>query len=425
MSSSFSQDSSTAIIGIHVTIYAYDILASFQSLHVALARSRLRQHSSSTMSTPEPIGRTAPPVTYRSGMVIPNRHLIWPFPEPPKDDDEITPLPPVQEEPQPTVLKEDPEESSTQPTTSLQHATTLEQTTSHAAATRQWWRRRPSLGRLSLQSIRTRQSSSATAVESHELDVVGRQASLWKYGDETNGKNQQPTSSTAAIGTDTRWPWQLKFRAIMALISGFFQQWLSWGLVMGYGAILSYYKLLVLPKTSLPVLVIIGSIPPFLILFGALILGRFVDAGYHRSLNMIGSVLILGGRVGMMFSAHFSAEGGGGGRAWKLALAAITLGMGQCCLYSNAAHTAASWFPENRGLAIGFTSSGAAVGEFDLDILHFGTSKLMVLLLLLRWILLPLDVQNPCLHAILPVQHGNGHRTEQHSGFIHHHFRPS
>lgn len=134
------------------------------------------------------------------------------------------------------------------------------------------------------------------------------------------------------------------------------------GLIMTYGTILAYYSDFLMPSVKLTVLGVIGSIPPALLLFGSLLLGRLVDAGYHRQLNVIGTICITAGLAGLARSA--GAEGlMGSGKPWAISLCAVLIGFGQSCLFVNCAQTATTWYPKNKGLAIGFTSCGAAVGE--------------------------------------------------------------
>lgn len=132
------------------------------------------------------------------------------------------------------------------------------------------------------------------------------------------------------------------------------------GMIMTFGTILAYYTEFLLPTTPKYQLTLVGTIPPFLLLALALIWGRLLDAGHHRKLNIIAGVCLVGGLTGLAFTAGNDEMGDG--KYWAILLAAIPMGVGQSIYFLAAPHMAKTWFPNNKGFAMGITNSGAALG---------------------------------------------------------------
>ena len=132
------------------------------------------------------------------------------------------------------------------------------------------------------------------------------------------------------------------------------------GMIMTFGTILAYYTDFLLPTTPKYQLTLVGTIPPFLLLALALIWGRLLDAGHHRKLNIIAGVCLVGGLTGLAFTAGNDEMGDG--KYWAILLAAIPMGVGQSIYFLAAPHMAKTWFPNNKGFAMGITNSGAALG---------------------------------------------------------------
>jgi hypothetical protein len=134
-------------------------------------------------------------------------------------------------------------------------------------------------------------------------------------------------------------------------------------MLMTFGAVFTYYANHLLAHVSTFKLCLIGSLPPFLALFFALLWGRLLDSGLHLPINAIGGLLSTGGLLLLMFT------GGNGsfqsGSYSGVLLATFPIGVGQSCYFITFAHVAKSWFPGCKGLAIGVAASGAAVGELD------------------------------------------------------------
>jgi MFS family permease len=129
---------------------------------------------------------------------------------------------------------------------------------------------------------------------------------------------------------------------------------------MTFGTILAYYTDYLLPTTPKYLLTLVGTIPPFLLLAMALFWGRLLDAGHHRKLNIIAGVCLISGLTGLSFTGGDGKMGSG--KYWAVLLAATPMGVGQSIYFLAAPHMAKTWFPNNKGFAMGITNSGAALG---------------------------------------------------------------
>lgn len=132
-------------------------------------------------------------------------------------------------------------------------------------------------------------------------------------------------------------------------------------MIMTFGTILAYYTSHLMPETSRVGITLIGALAPFFVLALSGFHGRLLDAGHHRKINIIGSVLITAGLTGMAFTGGDGTYGNG--IWWAILLAAIPVGVGESCYFVCCAHVAATWFPKRKGLAVGCTNAGAALGE--------------------------------------------------------------
>ena len=106
----------------------------------------------------------------------------------------------------------------------------------------------------------------------------------------------------------------------------------SWGIVNAYGTYASYYMQHLLPGQDILLFNLIGSTQSFIVLLLSAVVGRFLDAGYHRTLIVVGSVLVILGQ----FLLSVSVGGGGYGEGnygliW-LTQGLIT-GLGMACFF--------------------------------------------------------------------------------------------
>lgn len=138
-----------------------------------------------------------------------------------------------------------------------------------------------------------------------------------------------------------------------------FAQTLAWGMIMTYGTILAFYTRYLIPDVSAPLVTLAGALQPFLCLLLAIIWGRLLDAGHHRKLLTAAGVSLVGGFVGLSFTGTNEYRSG---QYWAIVLASVPTGIGMSIYWMSAPQVAKSWLPQRKGLAMGVTNSGAAVG---------------------------------------------------------------
>jgi hypothetical protein len=106
----------------------------------------------------------------------------------------------------------------------------------------------------------------------------------------------------------------------------------SWGIVNAYGTYASYYMQHLLPGDDILLFNLIGSTQSFIVLLLSAPVGRFLDAGYHRTLIITGSVLVVLGQFLLSVSVGDGGYGSGNyGLIW-LTQGLIT-GLGMACFF--------------------------------------------------------------------------------------------
>jgi MCP family monocarboxylic acid transporter-like MFS transporter 10 len=148
------------------------------------------------------------------------------------------------------------------------------------------------------------------------------------------------------------------------MAAGICQQTLCWGMIMTFGTILSFYAKHLMPETSKMLLCLVGGLPAFFVLGMSLLWGRLLDAGHHRMVNGFAMFCLTSGLVGLAFTGGDGEYGDG--RYWEVLLASVPIGIGQSAYFLAAPHMAKSWYPKRKGLAMGITNTGAAIGKFYL-----------------------------------------------------------
>lgn len=151
----------------------------------------------------------------------------------------------------------------------------------------------------------------------------------------------------------------IRWNGVLAMLAGILAQALCWGLIMTYGAILAFYVRYLIPHTKETAVALAGAVPPFCLLALALPWGRLLDAGHHRLLNVIAGVLLTGGMVSLAFTGRNDYDSG---RYWAILLASIPMGIGQSIYFLAVPQMAKTWYPKHKGLAMGITNAGAALG---------------------------------------------------------------
>ncbi|KAF1988349.1 MFS general substrate transporter [Aulographum hederae CBS 113979] len=154
--------------------------------------------------------------------------------------------------------------------------------------------------------------------------------------------------------------WPKEWRAWTTLMGCFFLMFNSWGLVNAYGTFQSIYMNTLLPNKDLLLLNLIGSTESFFVLAGSFIVGRVLDAGLHKYLLGVGTVLV---SLSMFLLSVINGGGNHGegnyGLIW-LCQGAL-LGMGMACFFVSSSQIAATWFLRRKSFAIGIVASGASI----------------------------------------------------------------
>lgn len=91
-------------------------------------------------------------------------------------------------------------------------------------------------------------------------------------------------------GEEPKWP--REWRAYACLFGGFLLMFNSWGIVNTYGTYASFYMQNLLPGRDILLLNLVGSTQSFVVLALSAPVGRFLDAGYSRTLIVIGTILV-------------------------------------------------------------------------------------------------------------------------------------
>jgi MCP family monocarboxylic acid transporter-like MFS transporter 10 len=106
----------------------------------------------------------------------------------------------------------------------------------------------------------------------------------------------------------------------------------SWGIVNAYGTYASYYMQHLLPGQDILLFNLIGSTQSFIVLLFSAVVGRFLDAGYHRTLIIIGSVLVVLGQFLLSVSVGDGGYGQGNyGLIWLTQ--GLVTGLGMACFF--------------------------------------------------------------------------------------------
>ena len=105
--------------------------------------------------------------------------------------------------------------------------------------------------------------------------------------------------------------------------------------VNAFGTYNSYYKETILPSQSILLLNLVGSMNAFIILLMSAPVGRFLDAGYTRSLLITGAILTA---IGCFLLSVVNGDGGHAsghyGGIW--ATQGLTMGLGMASFFVSA-----------------------------------------------------------------------------------------
>ncbi|ORY09748.1 major facilitator superfamily domain-containing protein [Clohesyomyces aquaticus] len=154
--------------------------------------------------------------------------------------------------------------------------------------------------------------------------------------------------------------WPRSWRAYACWLGCFFLMFNSWGLVNAYGTFASYYVGHSLRGNDQLELNLIGSTESFLVLLFSAPIGRLLDAGHFRIIIVTGAFLVSFGMF-MLSIAHPQSEDAPANYAHIWVTQGFVVGLGMACYFVSSSQVAATWFPNRKGLAIGFVACGASV----------------------------------------------------------------
>ncbi|KAF7899365.1 uncharacterized protein EAF01_008578 [Botrytis porri] len=125
----------------------------------------------------------------------------------------------------------------------------------------------------------------------------------------------------------------------------------TWGFINSFGVFQTYYvTTLNRPASDVSW---IGSMQIFLLFFVGTFTGRLTDAGYFRSVFLIGTII---GLVGIFMTSISTTY-------WQVFLAqGICMGLGNGCLFCPALATLSTYFSTKKSLVIGIAAAGSATG---------------------------------------------------------------
>ena len=141
--------------------------------------------------------------------------------------------------------------------------------------------------------------------------------------------------------------------AWLQVVASFMLFFNSWGLVNTFGAFQSFYETQLLSHHTSSNISWIGSIQAFLLLLVGPLSGPLFDRGYMRTLNVVGTVLIMLGMLMTSISSQyyqiFFAQG-------------ICTGLGMGLLFVQSVAILPAYFVKRCALATGISACGSSLG---------------------------------------------------------------
>ncbi|CAF9918312.1 MAG: hypothetical protein ALECFALPRED_000642 [Alectoria fallacina] len=133
---------------------------------------------------------------------------------------------------------------------------------------------------------------------------------------------------------------------------------------MSFGTFFRYYDDNLLLEATDTTIGLIGGTQAFIVLLLSLIVGRLLDAEFHRVIVGVGGFLIWLGYFCLSFNTLQKAENQGS-YGLIIVTQSIIAGAGEETVSSMSygrADILVEWFPQHKYIAVGITSAGAAVG---------------------------------------------------------------
>ncbi|SMY29179.1 unnamed protein product [Zymoseptoria tritici ST99CH_1A5] len=170
--------------------------------------------------------------------------------------------------------------------------------------------------------------------------------------------SQQQYRGTSFDESEPVWP--TDWRAYTCLFGGFLLMFNSWGLVNTYGTYSSFYMQHLLPGRDILLLNLVGSTQSFVVLILSAVVGRFLDAGYSRTLMIVGTIFVSIGSF-VLSAVNGNAEYNDGNYPLIWLTQGFLTGLGMACFFVSSSQVVATWFKAKKGFAIGVVASGASI----------------------------------------------------------------
>ncbi|KAF2115827.1 major facilitator superfamily domain-containing protein [Lophiotrema nucula] len=160
-------------------------------------------------------------------------------------------------------------------------------------------------------------------------------------------KSKQPSvNNVSSIPDGGLWAW-------LQVLGAFFLFFNSWGVINTFGSYQAYYETDLLPDSTPSAISWIGSIQAFLLLLVGAVTGPVYDAGYFRSLLIVGSFLLVFGQM-MLSLCH---------EYWQVLLAqAFCIGIGCGALFIPSVAILSTYFTTKIATAVGIAAAGSSLG---------------------------------------------------------------
>ncbi|CDR88150.1 related to MCH4-monocarboxylate transporter [Sporisorium scitamineum] len=141
--------------------------------------------------------------------------------------------------------------------------------------------------------------------------------------------------------------------AWLQVVASFMLFFNSWGLVNTYGSFQTFYQSHHLRNHSSSSISWIGSLQAFLLLLVGPLSGPLFDRGYLRTLNIVGSILIVFGMMMTSISSQY----------YQIFLAqGICTGLGMGTIFIQSVAILSAYFVKRRALATGISVCGSSLG---------------------------------------------------------------
>lgn len=125
------------------------------------------------------------------------------------------------------------------------------------------------------------------------------------------------------------------------------------GVIGAFGVYQTYYETALLANESPSNISWIGSIQAFLTLFVGVLSGPLFDAGYFRTLLLVGTTLV---PLGFMMTSLCTSY-------WQVMLAqGICIGLGNGCTWIPSISVLPQYFVKRRALVFGISATGSSIG---------------------------------------------------------------